>query len=217
MPLLTHLLVYTMTSEPLELGEDEKKDFTLQWKQGVRVLGVSESFQKSDRNSIVAGVVMRGDGRIDGFGMCRPMIGGLDATERLLQMFNRIGREDIRAWMIGGTVISWFNIIDIGELTDKTGIPVVVVTYHESEGIDKYLEEYFPHDYETRKELKTRAGEREQVILNSGFKAYLNYSGMGKKRALRLVNLFTLDGRIPEPIRIARSLAASMRESLTAF
>ena len=80
-----------MKVETLELGEEETKDFTMQWKQGVRVLGISESFQKTDDNSIVAGVVMRGDGRIDGFGICRPKIGGLDATERLLEMFNRIG------------------------------------------------------------------------------------------------------------------------------
>ena len=43
-------------------------DTTIGWKKGVRVLGVAESFEKKQSHSILAGVVMRGDFRIDGFG-----------------------------------------------------------------------------------------------------------------------------------------------------
>ncbi|MCK5303587.1 MAG: hypothetical protein KAJ96_10630, partial [Candidatus Thorarchaeota archaeon] len=50
---------------------DSPRD-TSSWKRGTRVLGVAESFKKSDKKGVVAGIVMRGDIRIDGTGVCRP-------------------------------------------------------------------------------------------------------------------------------------------------
>ena len=106
---------------------------TPQWKTGVRVLGISESFNRGDTKSIVAGVIMRGDYRIDGFGVCRPIVGGTDSTTSLLSLYQRLDRPDIRAWMLGGSVISWFNIVDIVALHEATKIPVVSVSYNPSE------------------------------------------------------------------------------------
>ncbi|HNO08814.1 MAG TPA: DUF99 family protein, partial [Methanoregulaceae archaeon] len=52
-------------------------------KKGLRVLGIAESF--SSRNtSILAGVVIRKDLRVDGFSFTSTTVGGMDATDSVL-------------------------------------------------------------------------------------------------------------------------------------
>jgi len=184
------------------------------WKSGVRVLGIGESFNREDKKSVVAGVVMRGDFRVDGFSVCRPTVGGTDSTSSLISLFERLERPDVRALMLGGSVISWFNIVDIVELYDATGVPVVSVTYNPSEGIEKYLKEYFPDDWKMRVKKLERAGSRMEVTLRTGHEVYLSISGFSKTRAKQLVDQFTLDGKIPEPIRVARIEAAGLHRDL---
>jgi len=195
--------------------ETTPQGVTPQWKEGVRVLAIAESFSREDKQSIVAGVVMRGDFRIDGFGICRPTVGGMDSTSSLISLFQRLERPDIRAWLLSGCVISWFNIIDIVELHEATGVPVVCVTYNPSEGIEKYLKEYFPIDWKQRLQIMERGGARMEVTLGTGHRIYITVSGLSKTRAKQLVDQFTLDGRVPEPIRVARIEAAGIHRDLS--
>lgn len=192
----------------------EDSDVSIGWKRGVRVLGVSESFARSDTRSIVAGIVMRGDLRMDGFGLCRPTVGGRDATEQLVALFKRLARDDIRAIILGGGVISWFNVIDLPRLYESTGVPVLCVSFEESEGLEKYIREYFPDDCDERIETLTRSGERTLVPLQTGHSVYLIVHGIGLKRAKQLLNLFTIDGRVPEPVRVARHIAAGIHRDM---
>ncbi|MFW9850140.1 MAG: DUF99 family protein [Candidatus Thorarchaeota archaeon] len=184
----------------------------IQWKEGIRVLGISESFQKGEEKSFVAGVVMRGDLRIDGFGFCSPTVGGMDSTESLLEMYHRLDRQDIKAWMLGGSIISWFNPIDIHVLEDETKLPVVCVSYWPSDGLEKYVREYFPKDWVTRMRRIKSLGNRQKVDIETGFSIYLMTTGIDIKSATGLVEHFTHSGRVPEPIRVARQLAASFRQ-----
>ncbi len=192
------------------LDTSSPTDVTIGWKKGVRVLGVAESFEKSESRSIMAGVVMRGDLRIDGFSVCTPTIGGNDSTDALVSMFNRLDRKDIRAWMLGGSIVSWFNIVDISALHESTNTPVICVSYHPSEGIEKYLEEYFPDDWKIRLGLLERTGDRKRIQLGTGHSLYISVSGIGVSRAKNLLDKLTIDGRVPEPVRVARTIAAGL-------
>ena len=192
------------------LGISTPTDATIGWKKGVRVLGVAESFDKSESRSIMAGVVMRGDLRIDGFSVCTPTIGGRNSTEELVSMFNRLNRKDIRVWMLGGSVVSWFNIVDISALHERTDTPVICVSYHPSEGIEKYLKEYFPDDWKNRLEILDTTGDRRVVQLETGHSIHLSVAGVGVSRAKRLLDKMTIDGRVPEPVRVARTIAAGL-------
>lgn len=183
----------------------------VQWKTGVRVLGVAESFKKGDDRSFVAGVVMRGDLRIDGFGFCNPAVGGHDSTEQFISMFRTLKRTDLRVWLLGGSIISWFNTLDIQRLSEETETPVVCVSYAPSDGLEKYVREYFPDDWEKRMDAINSIGAREEVILNHGLNVYIVCAGIDIPASISLVNHFTHNGRVPEPIRVARQLAASIR------
>jgi endonuclease V-like protein UPF0215 family len=188
-----------------------------QWKKGIRVIGVAESFHRQDEWSNVVAIIMRGDFRIDGFGYCRPKVGGSNATDEIISMYQRMKRDDAKFWMLGGGIISWFNIIDNQLLYQATKIPVICVSYYESEGIEKYLKEYFPNDWEEREAAIQRNGERREYTLRNGYSLYLNCTGIDDRDALRLVDAFTMEGRIPEPIRVARTTAAALRRDLQAY
>jgi endonuclease V-like protein UPF0215 family len=199
---------------PYIIGSTSDEDYTVGWKTGARVLGIAESFKKTHSKSLAVGVVMRGDFRIDGFGICRPTVGGSDSTKSLVGLFKRLKRQDIRAWMLSGSLISWFNVIDIVELHRITGIPVVCITYHPSEGVEKYLKEYFPDDWQSRLEILEKAGARRSIVLDTGHTAFITTAGIGISRAKRLLDIFTLDGRIPEPVRVAQLIAESLYQDI---
>jgi endonuclease V-like protein UPF0215 family len=197
-------------SSPYKLEMEIPAETPSSWKKGVRVLGVAESFEKTQSYSILTGVVMRGDSRIDGFGVCTPSIGGHDSTDELVSMFTRLNRKDIRAWMLGGSVISWFNIVDINALYESTDTPVICISYHPSDGIEKYLKEYFPTDWESRLDILEKASARKPILLKTGYSLFLSVVGMSLSKARNLLNRMTVDGRVPEPVRVARTIAAGL-------
>lgn len=181
-------------------------------KSGLRVLGVAESFVRSEPVSRLAGVVMRGDLRIDGLALTRIKVGGDDATSGVLSILDRLDRSDINVILLNGNVISWFNIIDTDEIFCRTGKPVISLSYEESPGLENYIREYF-----NRPEKKIRRyralGRRIPVKIKTGYEVYVRSQGTSIEEAVAVLNRFTLDGRTPEPIRIARLMArAALRE-----
>jgi endonuclease V-like protein UPF0215 family len=174
-------------------------------KKGVRVLGIAESFA-SRKTSVLAGVVMRRDGRVDGFGFSGVTVGGMDATDAVLSMYAEMDRRDINAVMLSGCVIAWYNILDPAEIAEKTALPVIAVTYEDSEGLEEDLQRHFPGDSE-RLDRYRRLGSREEIPLRTGHSIYIRPHGIDTHEAARLCDLFTLDGKIPEPLRVARLCA----------
>ena len=183
-------------------------------KRGVRVLGIAESFLKTRPSSRLAGVVMRKDLRVDGFGLAKISVGGDDATEGVLKIFEGLERSDINALLLNGSVISWFNIVDLDLVHEETGLPVISLTYEESEGLEGYIREYFPHPQE-KIEMYRKLGSREPLQLKTGFDVYARFLGATAEETKGLLNSFTLEGKVPEPLRVARLLARSISREET--
>lgn len=174
-------------------------------KKGLRALGIAESYA-GRKHSTLVGVVMRKDLRIDGFCSGRVTVGGTDATDTILEMIRNLDRRDINVVLISGCVIAWFNVIDPGRIADESGIPVICVTYEESDGLLGDLRHHFPGD-EARVEAYLRLGDRVPVELSGHATIYLRAAGIGYPEAARLCRDFTLEGKIPEPLRVARLCA----------
>ena len=171
-------------------------------KKGLRAFGIAESY--SGRTfSTLAGVVMRKDLRIDGFSFGTVTVGGMDATDRILGIVRRLNRRDINVIMLSGCVIAWFNVLDPSRISQETGIPVICVSYEDSEGLEADIRYHFPGDDERVVAYK-RLGERIPVTLHTGQTIFLRAWGMSPTDAMKLCNDFTLEGKIPEPIRVAR-------------
>jgi len=175
-------------------------------KPALRCLCIAESFVRSCPHSILAGVVMRADRRVDGLAYARATVGGDDATGAVLKIYRDLDRSDVNVLLLSGAAISWFNIIDLDLVFEKVQKPLVCLTYEESPGLQDYIREYFPQPEEKLRRY-ARLGMRVPVRLKTGFEVYVRVLGLSTVEARILLNKFTLDGRIPEPVRVARLAA----------
>ena len=97
-------------------------------KQGLRGLAIAESFSQTSKKSVLSGIVMSTDLIIDGFVLGNSTVGGDDATEAILSMYERLSRPDISFLLISGIVISLYNIVDVKKISEIIGLPVIGVT-----------------------------------------------------------------------------------------
>jgi uncharacterized protein len=176
-------------------------------KRGIRVLGVAESFRPSQRWSVLSGVVMRGDLVVDGLVIGRASVGGDDATASIASLYRRLGRNDVNLIMVSGCILSLYNIIDVDGLAAKTKVPIVCLTYRETAGIEEAIRRHFPDDAEEKLVSYRALGERKKLVLKSGRAVFARTSGISPSEASRVVDSFTLQGSVPEPVRVAKLLA----------
>lgn len=181
-------------------------------KPALRVLGIAESFVRSSSTSTIAGVVMRADLRVDGLAYAHATVGGDDGTEAVLSLYRQLDREDVNALILSGVALSWFNIIDLKRVFEETQRPLVCLTYEESPGLERYIRQYFPSPDEKLR-LYCKLGERQCVRLRTGHEVFVRVWGASPDEARILLNKFTRDGRVPEPVRLARLAARAALES----
>jgi len=174
-------------------------------KKGLRALGIAESY-RGRTYSTLAGVVMRKDLRIDGFSFGAVTVGGMDATDTVLRMIQELQRRDLNAILLSGCVIAWFNVIDPSRIEKESAIPVICVTYEESDGLEEDIRHHFPDD-PARIAAYRQLGERIPARLHTGETLYIRAWGLSHDDAARFCDDFTLEGRIPEPLRVARLCA----------
>jgi len=182
-------------------------------KRGIRVLGIAESFKKTSACSTLAGIVMRRDLIIDGIVFGNVTIEGNDSTQNILSMYRSLKRNDINCIMLDGLIISMYNIIDGQEIRDNTNVPVIAITFKDSEGLEGTIQHHFPEDANIKLEQYRKLGQRDKILLKTGKTLFMRYWGISLNEASTIVNYFTLQGSIPEPIRIAKlaARASSMR------
>lgn len=180
-------------------------------KKGIRALGIAESFVKGiSQKSFLAGVVMRADRIVDGFSHSLVTVGGVDATEQVLALIEKLRRQDINVIILNGCVISWFNVIDLQQVYEASSIPLICVTYDASEGLDQYFHELFPTTWQQRLKTYRQNGKRIPVTLRTGKSIFTRYFGLSLDQVKGVVNKFTIFGAVPEPIRVARLLARTL-------
>ncbi|MEM2224820.1 MAG: DUF99 family protein [Candidatus Caldarchaeum sp.] len=179
-------------------------------KKAIRCLGIAESFRKeAGSKAVLAGVVIRSDLLVDGLVLASCTVGGMDSTDSIISMWKSLNRDDVNFILLGGSVISWFNVVNLGKLYDTTSTPLICITYRESEGLDDVFKRRFPEDWAQRLEVHNRNGERHPIVLKTGFKVFVRCFGLSVEDAKKLIDKFTLEGRYPEPVRLAKMIARS--------
>lgn len=95
-------------------------------KKGVRILAIDGSaFRKKDRDSLVVGVVGRGD-EVEGVLSFRVDVDGADATKKIID--SAVGSrfaDQIRLVAIHGITLAGLNIVDIPHVSKILEVPVV--------------------------------------------------------------------------------------------
>jgi endonuclease V-like protein UPF0215 family len=176
-------------------------------KRGVRIFGIAESFKKSNSISTLGGVVMRRDLIVDGIVFGSSTLKGNDSTKSIHCMLRSLKRNDINCIMLDGLIISMYNIIDGEQLNRITGLPVIAITFEDSAGLEEHIRYHFLENSEMKLEQYRKLGNRDKVRLKTDKLLYIRYWGLSLKEALNTLNAFTLQGSIPEPIRVAKLLA----------
>jgi hypothetical protein len=181
-------------------------------KRAIRVFGVAESFRKGDAVSALAGVVMRSDLVIDGACFGGATVGGDDATSSLVGMYRSLGRDDVNVLMLSGCIISHYNIVDVDAVASRTQRPVICLTYRESAGVESAIRLHF-REAEEKVRLYRMLGARVRMVLGTGQAVYARLASISEQDAKRVVESFTLQGGLPEPVRVAKLLAHARRAS----
>jgi uncharacterized protein len=179
-------------------------------KKGLRGLAIAESFHQNSEKSILSGLVMRRDFVIDGFVFGTATLDGDDATDSILKMYDELNRPDISYILISGVIISLYNIVDIKKIHEKLQIPIIGVTYNESEGIDSAIKHHFPNSYESKIQQYQKLGNRDKITLHTSSDIFVRRQGCDLPEVKHLLNELTIQGSFPEPLRVAQLLAKSL-------
>ena len=180
-------------------------------KPGVRALGVAESYR--DRRSTLGGAVVRASRVADGFAYGTCTVGGLDATDAIVDLFRKLDREDVRYVFVAGIALAWYNVVDLRRLAAETDRPVISVTFEASPGLREALEAEFEGEALARRTERLAAQpSRERLEINDQA-VFVRSVGIEESEARDAVRAFTPEGGRPEPLRVAR-LAARAADDL---
>ena len=179
-------------------------------KQGLRGLSISESFSQNSEKSVLSGIVMSTDLVIDGFVMGHSTVGGDDATDAILSMYEKLDRADVSFLLISGIIISLYNMIDVKRISEEIGLPVIAITHDKSDGIDDAIKHHFPDSYKSKLTEYSKLGSRKKITLHTSHNLYIQNEGCTILEAKQLLDKITTQGSIPEPLRIAQILANTL-------
>ena len=176
-----------------------------------RVLGIDDApFSFNDAEVPIVGVMVRLPGYVEGVMVSQVAVDGDDADQVLTEMLlgSRF-REQIRMVMIDGTSLGGFNVVDIDRLSKETGLPFCTVTRDVPDlpSMNAALQKHFP-DWRRRLEVVERH-ELIEVRTEHG-PIYASIAGASIGEMNELLRGSTIQGALPEPIRLAHLIAAAM-------
>ncbi|MFB6202568.1 MAG: DUF99 family protein [Halorhabdus sp.] len=180
-------------------------------KQGVRALGIAESF--TGERSTLAGAVVRASRVVDGFVFGSCTVGGTDVNETIVEMVERLDRADVQYLFVAGIAPAWFNMVDVPEIHAETGLPVLSVTFEESDGLASALRaEFDGQALDRRLRVYRSQPDRERVLVNDQ-PVFVRSMGCDTADPREVLGAFTPEGGRPEPLRVARLAARAVEQS----
>lgn len=180
-------------------------------KHQIRVLGVDDSpFTFKTKKAMVVGVVARLPMYIEGIMQTEITVDGSDANEAIIAMVARSRyREQVRLILFDGVTVGGFNVIDIQRIHRETGIPCATITREmpDFERMGDALRAHFP-DWKERLDVIKRnpllkVGPRHHSV-------FATLSGMDAESLEEILSECTVQGRLPEPLRIAHLISSAM-------
>lgn len=187
-------------------------------KSEIRLIGIDDgSFDaETDDETCLVGVVFRGGKWIDGVMVDNVELDGTDSTSRIIDMINDSRhKEQLRVILTSGITFGGFNVLDVEELYEETGLPVIVVT-REKPDMDAVREalKNLPN-WKDRWEKIESMGTPVPVQMEKGDvrrsdTIYIQTKGITKKDAKELVRMSSTRSSIPEPLRIAHLIATAI-------
>jgi hypothetical protein len=180
-------------------------------KRQIRILGIDDApFTFSEKYSAVIGVVMRGGEYLESVLHRQVTIDGTEATEICTQMIQQTRhRLQLKVAMLDGVCLGGFNVVDIREVYESTGLPMMTIT-RDKPDFDKIKQALQTHfkDWKTRWEIIHRGALHK--ITTSHNPIYIKYVGLSLGEAKEIIHVSTIRGVIPEPVRVAHLIASGI-------
>lgn len=177
--------------------------------------GGFDRFAKQRINVPVFGVIMKGSSYVDGIIQSELQKDDSSSTSCLVKMIcSSSHKAQLQGIFLQGITIAGFGVIDIHQLWQDTGIPVIVILrkYPQYEKIRSALINAF-EDHENRWNQIQLAGTPHKIQDNP--QIFLQFAGINLKDAKLLTKKCTAIGTIPEALRIAHFIGVSRYQFLT--
>ena len=180
-------------------------------KKQIRLLGIDDSpFTFTDKYGMVIGVVMRGGEYLESVLRRHVNIDGDDATFVCKDMIKKTRhRKQLKAMLLDGIALGGFNIVDIKDVYESTGLPVITITRDKPdfEKIKIALEKNFV-DWKNRFALMNEG--KIHKVETSHNPIYVKCVGIDVRETKEIIKISTIRGVVPEPIRMAHLIASGI-------
>ncbi len=189
---------------------NEKKKFRT-IKQEIRILGVDDSpFPSHTKEKVMlVGTVFRAGNWLDGVLSTYILGDGTDATDKISKMVkNSRNLGQLGVIMLDGITFGGFNLVNIRQIFDSTGVPVIVIMRKipNFDRIKRALKRF--DDWEDRWANVLEAGEVYRI--DNPEPIYMQIYGIEREDAENIIRLSTTRSAIPEPLRVAHIIAAGI-------
>jgi len=180
-------------------------------KAQIRILAIDDgSFSFEDENTPVVGVAMRLPGYVEGVMVTEVDIDGTDSTSQVLKMLSGSRYLDqVKLIMLDGVALGGFNVVDISQIFEELAVPVITVTRDKPNyaEIENALKKHFD-DWEERLAIMRKV---EPVEFRTGHSTiWVGRVGIEAQEVQEILKLATVQGALPEALRIAHLIASAI-------
>ena len=185
-------------------------------KSELRILGIDScpSITQKKGNITIIGIVYRGGLWLDGAMKTNVEIDGLDVTEKISDMIKKSTHYgQIRVIMLSGIAFAGLNIVNIKQLFEFTGLPIIALNRKEP-NINRIIDmvKKLPDEGSRLKSIQ-EAGTINKWISNRGY-IYIQFSGLLMSDVEKILETSCRYSNIPEPLRVAHIVASGFMEPI---
>jgi len=176
-----------------------------------RVLGIDDApFHFGDETTEAVCAVVRIPSYIEGVIVGNVSVDGSDANDVIVKMLaDSRYKEGLSLIFVDGVALGGFNVVDIDLLHEDLEIPVVTVTRDPPDipAMVQALKKKFK-DWEWRAEVIQR--KKLERISTRHKPVYVTCAGISLAEIREAMELSTVRGALPEPIRVAHLIATAI-------
>jgi len=181
----------------------------------LNVIGFDDGpFAREHRGNVLLVGAVCSRTRLDGVLTGHVRRDGTDSTDAMVAMVESSQfAEAVRAVMLQGIAVAGFNVVDVHALSERLGVPVLVVMRHAPD-MAAVRRALFSDAPAVRPPVRG-AARKWRLIEHAGpieplGKIYVQRVGLSLDKARALVTATTLHGNIPEPLRVAHLIAGGL-------
>lgn len=177
----------------------------------VRILAFDDGpfKHKGKGKTVLVGVIFRGGSFMDGLLKREIDIDGTDAEKEIIDAARKMKFRDVRVIMLDGITFAGFNTVNIKNINEKTGLPVIVVLRKKPK-FEEFLAAVgkLPHSKE-RVACVEAAGEVFWAKVREKRLAFQK-AGILEKDAAQIIRVSSTRANMPEPLRVAHLIASGI-------